>query len=84
MGVVELVNALWGLMTPEILFSVFWATFLGIIVGMLPGLTATMGIALLTGLTFLLHHLLKSREDHGEELHNDRRCNVRCNSEHQN
>ena len=52
MGVVELVNALWGLMTPEILFSVFWATFLGIIVGMLPGLTATMGIALLTGLTF--------------------------------
>ena len=39
-------------MTPEILFSVFWATFLGIIVGMLPGLTATMGIALLTGLTY--------------------------------
>lgn len=52
MGVVELVNALLGLMTPEILFSVFWATFLGIIVGMLPGLTATMGIALLTGLTY--------------------------------
>ena len=39
-------------MTPEILFSVFWATMLGILVGMLPGLTATMGIALLTGLTF--------------------------------
>lgn len=39
-------------MTPEILFSVFWATMLGIVVGMLPGLTATMGIALLTGLTF--------------------------------
>mgnify|MGYP001821418248 CR=1 FL=1 len=39
-------------MTPQILFSVFWATFLGIIVGMLPGLTATMGIALLTGLTY--------------------------------
>lgn len=52
MGVVDLVNALLGLMTPQILFSVFWATFLGIIVGMLPGLTATMGIALLTGLTF--------------------------------
>ena len=46
MGVVDLVNALLGLMTPQILFSVFWATFLGIIVGMLPGLTATMGIAL--------------------------------------
>jgi len=52
LGVVELANALWRLLTPEILFSVFWATFLGIIVGMLPGLTATMGIALLTGLTF--------------------------------
>jgi putative tricarboxylic transport membrane protein len=52
LGVVELVHALLGLMTPEILFSVFWATFLGIIVGMLPGLTATMGIALLTGLTY--------------------------------
>jgi len=52
LGVVELVNAILGLMTPQILFSVFWATFLGIIVGMLPGLTATMGIALLTGLTY--------------------------------
>ncbi len=52
MGVIELLNALLGLMRPDILFSVFWATFLGIIVGMLPGLTATMGIALLTGLTF--------------------------------
>ncbi|UCD81645.1 MAG: tripartite tricarboxylate transporter permease [Desulfobacterales bacterium] len=52
MGVVDLFNALLGLMTPGIIFSVLWATFLGIIVGMLPGLTATMGIALLTGLTF--------------------------------
>ena len=52
MGVVDLVNALLNLMTPQILISVLWATFLGIIVGMLPGLTATMGIALLTGLTF--------------------------------
>ena len=40
------------LMTPSTLFEVFWATLLGITVGMLPGLTATMGIALLTGLTF--------------------------------
>lgn len=36
------------------LFSVLWATQLGIIVGMLPGLTATMGIALMTTLTFRL------------------------------
>ena len=52
MGAVELAQAIWALLTPNILLSVFWATFLGIIVGMLPGLTATMGIALLTGLTF--------------------------------
>jgi len=52
LGAVELASAIWGLMTPEILLSVFWATLLGIIVGILPGLTATMGVALLTGLTF--------------------------------
>ncbi len=34
------------------LFNVLWATALGIAVGMLPGLTATLGIALLTTLTF--------------------------------
>jgi putative tricarboxylic transport membrane protein len=51
-GVDNLFRELWNLMTPQILFSVFWATLLGIMVGMLPGLTATMGIALLTGLTF--------------------------------
>jgi putative tricarboxylic transport membrane protein len=51
-GPLNLFHELWNLMTPGILFSVFWATMLGIMVGMLPGLTATMGIALLTGLTF--------------------------------
>nr|WP_275981954.1 tripartite tricarboxylate transporter permease [Frigidibacter sp. ROC022] len=34
------------------LFNVAWATLLGITVGALPGLTATLGIALLTTLTF--------------------------------
>ena len=43
---------IWKLMTPVALFHVLWATFVGTVVGMLPGLTATMGIALLTGLTF--------------------------------
>lgn len=38
--------------TPMTLFHVFWATLLGITVGALPGLTATLGIALLTTLTF--------------------------------
>lgn len=36
------------------LFNIAWATLLGIIVGMLPGLTATLGVALLTTLTFTL------------------------------
>lgn len=43
---------IWKLLTPLTLFHVFWATLVGTVVGMLPGLTATMGIALLTGLTF--------------------------------
>ncbi|HOK20063.1 MAG TPA: tripartite tricarboxylate transporter permease [Thermosynergistes sp.] len=34
------------------LFTMVWATFLGIVVGVLPGLTATMSIALLSGLTY--------------------------------
>jgi putative tricarboxylic transport membrane protein len=37
---------------PSTLFNVFWATLLGIFVGALPGLTATLGVALLTTLTF--------------------------------
>lgn len=41
-----------GFLRPRILFDVLWATQLGIIVGMLPGLTATMGVALMTTLTF--------------------------------
>lgn len=40
--------------TPGTLFDVFWATLLGMAVGMLPGLTATLGIALLTTLTFTM------------------------------
>ncbi len=37
---------------PAPLFNVGWATLLGMTVGMLPGLTATLGVALLTTLTF--------------------------------
>ena len=40
--------------TSEMLFHVVWATLLGIFVGSLPGLTATMGVALLTTLTYTL------------------------------
>jgi putative tricarboxylic transport membrane protein len=42
----------WKLCTPLTLLYVLLSTFIGIVIGMLPGLTATMGVALLTGLTF--------------------------------
>lgn len=45
-----------GFLTPHTLFNVLWATFLGIVIGALPGLTATMGVALLTTLTFTMPH----------------------------
>jgi putative tricarboxylic transport membrane protein len=51
-GPYYILHELWNLLTPLTLFHVLWATFVGTVVGMLPGLTATMGIALLTGLTF--------------------------------
>jgi putative tricarboxylic transport membrane protein len=51
-GLRMLGEALVGFMKPDILLSVLWSTALGIIIGMLPGLTATMGVALLTTLTF--------------------------------
>ena len=43
-----------GFMTPGVVFTVLWATFLGIVIGALPGLTATMGVALMT-LTVMLN-----------------------------
>ena len=52
MGPLILLQEIFKLLNPSTLFEVFWATLLGITVGMMPGLTATMGIALLTGLTF--------------------------------
>jgi putative tricarboxylic transport membrane protein len=47
-------KALWGfvIQNPVMILYVLGATQLGIIVGMLPGLTATMGVALMTTLTF--------------------------------
>ena len=47
-------NAIVGLASPGVAFTVLWATLLGITVGMLPGLTATLGLALMTTLTFKL------------------------------
>ena len=44
--------AIWELASPQSVVTAAWATLLGIIVGTLPGLTATMGVALLTTLTY--------------------------------
>ena len=52
----QLGGAFVGFLTPHTLFNVLWATFLGIVIGALPGLTATMGVALLTTLTFSMPH----------------------------
>ena len=49
-------SAFAGFMSPGVLFTVLWATFLGIVIGALPGLTATMGVALMTTLTFTMPH----------------------------
>jgi putative tricarboxylic transport membrane protein len=45
-----------GFMSPGVIFTVLWATFIGIVIGALPGLTATMGVALMTTLTFSMPH----------------------------
>ncbi|MGE0715394.1 MAG: tripartite tricarboxylate transporter permease [Alphaproteobacteria bacterium] len=47
-------SAFAGFANPGTLFNVFWATLLGIVVGALPGLTATMGVALMTTLTYTM------------------------------
>lgn len=51
-GVQYFLAALVSFMEPMALFTIAWATLLGMAVGMLPGLTATLGLALLTTLTF--------------------------------
>ena len=52
----DLFHAIVNFMSPEALFHVAWSTVLGIVVGSLPGLTATMGVALMTTLTYKLPH----------------------------
>ena len=47
-----MIDALINLATPETFLNLTWATLAGIVVGALPGLTATMGLALLTSLTY--------------------------------
>ena len=49
-------NAFAGFANFHTLIYVFGATLLGIIIGALPGLTATMGVALMTTLTYRMEH----------------------------
>ncbi|TVS05853.1 MAG: transporter [Rhodobacteraceae bacterium] len=51
-GLALLGDGLAHFMTLGSLFNVLWATLLGIVIGLLPGLTATMGVALLVTLTY--------------------------------
>jgi len=51
-GLAQLGHGIIGILTLESLLNVAWSTLLGIIVGALPGLTATMGVALLVTLTY--------------------------------
>jgi putative tricarboxylic transport membrane protein len=53
-GLTAFAAAFGAFATPTMLFHVAWSTLLGILVGSLPGLTATMGVALLTTLTYTL------------------------------
>lgn len=53
-GLASFAAAIVALSTPMSVFHVAWATLLGIFVGSLPGLTATMGVALLTTLTYTM------------------------------
>lgn len=51
-GLVMLAQQFAELMDPMVLLILLMSTLLGVIIGALPGLSATMGIALLTGLTY--------------------------------
>jgi putative tricarboxylic transport membrane protein len=51
-GLIQLGNAFATFANFTTAFNVAWATLIGIIIGALPGLTATMGVALLTTLTY--------------------------------
>lgn len=48
------VSAIGSFVSLTALFHICWSTLLGIVIGSLPGLTATMGVALMTTLTYKL------------------------------
>lgn len=52
LGITGLVQEFVKLLDPAVLAVLFESTAIGVMIGALPGLSATMGIALLTGLTY--------------------------------
>jgi len=50
----QFISAIGNFVTLTALFHICWSTLLGIVIGSLPGLTATMGVALMTTLTYKL------------------------------
>ncbi len=56
---IEMLGTAFGtFLNPTTIAFVLGATFIGIVIGVLPGLTATMGVALMTTLTYSLDHSL--------------------------
>ncbi|MEO3997029.1 tripartite tricarboxylate transporter permease [Mesorhizobium sp. CAU 1732] len=51
-GLLMLGQGIGFFLNPESLFNVVWATLLGLAIGLLPGLTATMGVALMVTVTY--------------------------------
>ena len=49
-----MIESLLALATATTLYNVLWSTLAGIVIGALPGLTATMGLALMTSLTYTM------------------------------
>jgi putative tricarboxylic transport membrane protein len=53
-GLFGFARSLWNFSSPEVLLYALGASLVGLIIGALPGLTATMGVALMTTLTLKL------------------------------
>lgn len=51
-GIIGLIEGFRSVLSPLVLLTLGFSTVVGIIIGALPGLTATMGVSLLVGLTY--------------------------------
>ena len=67
----NMINGFAIVMNLPVVLTLAGSTLIGIIVGALPGLTATMGVSLLVGLTYGFHTeiaLAARSEEHTSEL----------------